>query len=248
VRLQTVVRDCLFLNWALRPDALPAPPEPLRYDAMPGPQGAFVFVSAVLFRQEGMHFTSLPLPRLSYPQCNVRACVLDGDGVPSVWFWRELVPLWVVPGARLIGSQPASPASFDYPQPSREPDAEGWTWRVDGDGKLTAKATRGASAITDGPSFASWNALVERLRQRPRGYIASAGGLHRVETAQPEVPVWPLRAEVEEAGLVAEAAPGTTLELPRLHSAWLCPEIPFVFDLAAVPQALALPTRMPAPG
>src|SRR5204862_1950838 len=79
LRLQTVVRDCLFLNWALRPEDLPEPPEPLRYEVLTGPQGDFVFVSAVLFRQEGMHFPNLPLPRLSYPQCNVRTYVLDGD-------------------------------------------------------------------------------------------------------------------------------------------------------------------------
>ncbi len=248
LRLQTVVRDCLFLNWALRPEDLPEPPEPLRYEVLTGPQGNFVFVSAVLFRQEGMHFTSLPLPRLSYPQCNVRACVLDGDGVPSVWFWRELVPLWVVPGARLIGSQPATSASFDYPQPSKDPAAERWAWRVEAGGVLAATAKRGAAVLGEGPAFPSWNALVDCIRQRTRGYATSSSALQRVAASHPAVPVWPLRAEIEEAGLIAASAPGGTLTLPRLHSAWLCPEIPFVFDLAPVPDALALPNQVPAAG
>jgi|SRR5436190_10030259 len=248
LRLQTVVRDCLFLNWALRPEDLPEPPEPLRFEVLTGPQGNFVFVSAVLFRQEGMHFSSLPLPRLSYPQCNVRVCVLDGDGQPAVWFWRELVPLWVVPGARLIASQPATPASFDYPQPSKDPAAERWAWRVEAGSVLAATAERGAGVIGEGPAFASWNALVDYMRQRSRGYVSSSSVLQRIATAHPAVPVWPLRAEVQEDALIATSAPGGAIVLPRLHSAWLCPEIPFVFELAPVPDTLALPSQIPAAG
>lgn len=248
LRLQTVVRDCLFLNWAVRPEALPPPPQSLRYEVLGGPQGDFVFVSAVLFRQEGMHLTSLPLPRLSYPQCNVRVSVLDAEGQPSVWFWREMVPLWVVPGARLIGSQPATPAGFDYPHPSRDATAASWTWKVEAGSALVATASRGAGVVGEGPAFASWNALVDSLRLRARGYALSGSSLHRVAASQPAVATWPLRAEVEDAALVAEAAPGAALALPRLHSAWLCPEIPFVFELAAVPEALPLPSQIPAPG
>ena len=249
LRLQTVVRDCLFLNWALRPEDLPKPPEPLRYEVLTGPQGDFVFVSAVLFRQEGMHFSNLPLPRLSYPQCNVRAYVLDGDGLPAVWFWREWVPLWVVPGARLIANQPATAATFDYPQPSKDPAAERWAWRVEAGSVLAATAERGAGVIGEGPAFASWNALVDCLRQRSRGYVSSNSVLQRIAAAHPAVPVWPMRAEVQEAALIAASAPGgEALVLPRLHSAFLCPELPIVFELAPVPVTLALPEQVPAAG
>ena len=257
MRLQTVVRDCLFLNWALPVERLPAPPEPLRYELHAGPDGPSAFVSAVLSRQEGMHLPSLPLPRLSYSQCNVRACVFDGDDEPAVWFWRELVPAWVVPAARLLG-HPASAASFDYPRPSREPDLPSWSWRVQaGEQKLEVKAERGAAAPLEKPSFPSWNVLVESLRHRSRGYAlsgsaGSAGsGLQRVAASHPSVPVWPLKIDLGDTSLVEGSAPGTapgSLALPRLHSAWLCPEIPLVFELAPMPEALTLPNQVPAPG
>jgi hypothetical protein len=175
--------------------------------------------------------------------------VLDGDEEPAVWFWRELVPAWVVPGARWIGGQPASPASFEFPRPSRDPASTSWRWLVRvGEQRLVARAERGAAAPLEEPSFPAWNGLVECLRRRSRGYALSGSGLQRVATSHPEVAVWPLRAEIEEASLVAEAAPGGALLLPRLHSAWLCPEIPFVFDLAPMPRALALPNQVPAAG
>ncbi len=243
-----MVRDCLFLNWAVPPDALPAPPEPLRYELHRGPEGSYAFVSAVLFRQEGMHLSNLPMPRLSYPQCNVRAYVIDGEGVASVWFWRELVPLWVVPGARLIGGQPAMSAAFQYPSPSRDPAAASWRWRVEAGAALEVTAQRGAAVVGEGPSFASWNGLVESLRQRPRGYVISGSGQQRIATSLPSVPVWPMRAEIRDASLVAASVPDFAIELPRLHSAWLCPEIPFVFDLVSLPRALALPDQVPAAG
>lgn len=256
MRLQTLVRDCLFLNWAMPVASLPPPPEPLRYEVHGSVAGGSadaiggrVFVSAVLFRQEGLHLSSLPLPRLSYPQCNVRVYVLDGDDEPAVWFWRELVPAWVVPGARLIGGQPATPAAFAYPRPSRDPMSVSWSWDVRiGEQRLSVRAERGASAAVEPPLFPSWNGLVESLRHRTRGYALSGSGLQRVAATHPQVAVWPLRAEVTDASLVAAAAPGGRLSLPRLHSAWLCPEIPIVFDLAPMPRALALPNQVPAPG
>ena len=53
--------------------------------------------------------------------------------------------------------------------------------------------------------------------------------------------VWPLTAEVDGDGLLPrllDLQPGTPF--PPLHSAWLCPEIPFVFELGLV-------LRVPAP-
>ena len=103
--LQSVVRDCLYLNWALPAAALPPAPAPLRYQLHPFQGEDHVFASAVLFHQEGLHLQGLPRLRLSYPQCNVRLYVLDGDSVPAVLFRSMLMPLWVVPGVRLVSQQ-----------------------------------------------------------------------------------------------------------------------------------------------
>src|SRR4029079_18388565 len=109
--LQSVVRDCLYLNWALPAAALPEPPAPLRYQLHASPGGEeVVFATALLFHPEGLHLDGLPLPRLSYPQCNLRLNVLDGDGMPSVLFRCMLMPSWMTPGARLLTHQPVAAA------------------------------------------------------------------------------------------------------------------------------------------
>jgi hypothetical protein len=246
--LRTVVRDCLYLNWALPARLLPSPPPPLRYEVLRADGEDRVFVSAVLFRQEGLRLSHLPLARLSYPQFNLRVYVLDGDGVPSVLFWRMLVPLWVVPGARLLGRQPAGGARFSYPRPSATPDAAGWRWRVRSGRELAVTAAPGGQAPGPGPSFPSREAMIDYFRRRPRGYARRGAGLARIETRHPAVSAWPVRAAIEEAGLLRACAPALELAAwPELHSAWLCPEIAFVFDLSWTPE-VRLPRRVPAAG
>ncbi len=250
--LRTLVRDCLFLNWAVPVELLPPAPEPLRYELHRAGDRAFVLVSALLFRQVGLRLARLPAAGLSYPQCNVRAYVIDGDGLPAVWFWRELMPLWVVPGARLIGRQPARGARFTYPAPIAAGSTGPWRWNVrggGGSGRLLARAEPGAPGVAPGgPVLPAWDALVEHLRQRPRGYALSPFGLERVSTSHPPVPVWPLRAEVEDDSLVRATVPGAMpTSWPGLHSAWLCPEIPFLFELVSLPE-VAVPDQVPAAG
>jgi uncharacterized protein YqjF (DUF2071 family) len=48
--LETRVRDCLFLNWAVPVAALPAPVHPLRYQAHTWQGEDYTFVSAVPFQ------------------------------------------------------------------------------------------------------------------------------------------------------------------------------------------------------
>ena len=96
--LQTTVRDCLYLNWALPAESLPEPPAPLRYQLHLWQGRYWVFASALLFHQDALHLTALPRLRFGYPQLNVRLYMLDEDGVPSVLFRRMLMPAWVVPG------------------------------------------------------------------------------------------------------------------------------------------------------
>ena len=57
-----------------------------------------------------------------------------------------------------------------------------------------------------------------------------------------------MRAEVEGDGLLPrllDLAPGT--HWPGLHSVWLCPEIPFVFELGLVLRVPVAPATMPQP-
>jgi Uncharacterized conserved protein (COG2071) len=241
--LESVVRDCLYLTWALPAAAVPPAPAPLRYQLHPFQGEDHVFASAVLFEQVGLHFAKLPGLRLSYPQCNLRLYVLDGEGVPGVLFRRMLMPFWMAAGVRLTSPQPAASARFQYPHPSRDPLDGEWRWRVEKGAALAVRAWQDSPAVGYGPKLGSFERTVEYVVERPRGYALADGRLHRIEAQHPQVPVWPLRAEIAEGSLLPRLLPLTHgATWPALHSAWLCPEIPFVFELGIVPKLPVAPS------
>ena len=237
MRLRSLVQDALFLNWALPVAALPEPPDALRYQTVEEDGEELAFASAVLFRHRGVRLAHLPLLRLTYPQLNLRLYALDADGVPSVLFLDSLMPWWVGPVVRLVGDGPASVARFEYPRPSLDAGAETWRWQVRQGGTLEVTARLGAPA-TANAALGNWKESVRFFRERPRGYRFAHGRLRRVETEHPQVEVWPLVAEVGEHSLLESILPLAAHGggWPPLHSAWLCPEVPFVFDLGIVPQ------------
>src|SRR5260370_31104094 len=97
MKLRTVVRDCLFLNWALPADALPEPPAPLRYQRHAWQGSDHVFASALLFHHDAVRWSAFPLLRVGYPQLNIRLYVLDGAGAPSAPFLPVLMPPGLAP-------------------------------------------------------------------------------------------------------------------------------------------------------
>jgi uncharacterized protein YqjF (DUF2071 family) len=238
--LRTLVRDCLCLNWALPAASLPKPPSPLRYQVHSWQGQDHVFASAFLFHHEWVHLPTLPLLRVSYPQLNFRLYVLDDDGVPSVLFRRMLMPVWVVPGIRLLTGQPAAVARLDFPRPSESIGEESWTWRVDRGSVFEVRARQDSPFFGPGPRFGSWEKTVEYFHERPRGYTLGSGEQpRRIDASHPPVVVWPVKAEVGATGLLDEILPladGVGSGWPALHSSWLCPEIPFAFDLGLVPK------------
>lgn len=258
--LRTTVRDCLYLNWAVPSPALPPLPEPLRHELHPADDREWGFASALLFFHDRLRFQSLPFVRLSYPQVNLRLNVLDGDGVPAVYFRRMLVPFWVVAPARLVGGVPARSADLELARPSRDPEVGEWTWRVGRPGhggRLVVHARRGAPRPGAGPELGSWDDTVRFFRDRGRGYHRGPLGqtdLQRIDTRQPREPVWPLQVEVEGVELVARslglATDGCRREpVLQLHSSWLSPEMPLLFETVRVraPEEPAR-SRVPAAG
>ncbi len=238
MKLRTQVRDALYLNWAVPRAALPPPPEPLRYQVREAGGREWAFASAVLFQHRAVEVPGIPFLRLSYPQLNLRLYTLDGDGVPSVLFREMLLPLWVKPAVLWVAGPPVSAARFDLPHPSDDPGGDGWRWRVERRGRLEVSARRGAPRVGAGPSLGDWEETVRFFRDRPRGYLEAGHRLRRIETEHPRVEVWPLTAEVVDHSLLARLLPldggGPGGGWPPLHSAWLCPEIPFVFELHLV--------------
>jgi hypothetical protein len=240
--LRATVRDCLFLNWALPAAALPAPPAPLRYQLHTWQGEDYTFASALLFFEEGLHVPSLPLLWLTYPQCNVRLYVLDGQGVPSVLLRTMMMPAWVASGVRLVVREPAASARLAFPRPSRKPGKGRWRWRVErGRSRqvLDVTAWLATPQVGHGPRLGAWEQTVEYFEERPRVYLPDGDELHRIESVHAPAAAWPLQAEVASGSLLSALLPlGDGAGWPPLHSAFLCPEIPFAFELgvAAKPQ------------
>jgi hypothetical protein len=252
-------RDCLYVNWAIPLAQAPPLPPPLRYELHPagGPVGTkkagekggdTVFFSALCFHLSGLHPELLPLLRISYPQLTFRTYVLDGDNVPSVLFVRVWVPFWVAPLSRWIGGQPASPGFFRFPPPTRQRLQDNFRWQVRSHQALEI-AARVAAPIAGGrPSLGSFERTVEYFRRRPRGYVIVGGDVRAIDRSHPQVDVLPLAVEIEDDSLLRAAWPGVAGEIWQApHSAWLCPDIPFSFELGP-PIQLPLPamSSMPA--
>jgi hypothetical protein len=110
------------------------------------------------------------------------------------------------------------------------------------------RARLDSPAVGEGPRLGGWDQVVRYFEERPHGYAEATGTLQRVEAHHPEAAVWPLRAEIHGNGLLPRLfnlRPGEPW--PALHSAWLCPEMPFVFDLGLVPKAPAVTVARPEP-
>jgi hypothetical protein len=96
--------------------------------------------------------------------------------------------------------------------------------------------------VGHGPRLGSWEQTVEYFQERPRGYLADGGELHKIESAHPAAAVWPLQAEVASGTLLTALLPlGGGVSWPALHSAFLCPEIPFAFELGTVAKPQVAP-------
>ena len=229
-----MVKDCLYLNWAIPVERLPSLPEPLFYEEHSSGGVDYAFVSALLFRHEHLHLAGLPFLRFSYPQFHLRFYVRDHEDVPSVYFQSILVPGWVVPSARWVAHQPALAAQFRYPQPSVGPESAEWRWEVIRDVPLRLSARVAPPQIAVGPSLGTWNTTVDYFRLRSRGYVLSSGALHPVETSQRTVPLWPLQVSLEDPSLLALCLSlNGDGQWPDPHSSWLCPEVPYRFQLSA---------------
>lgn len=245
--LRTVVRDCLYANWALPRERLPALPEGLRYELHDAGGGRYGFVSALLFHQSGLRLSSVPWVRVSHPQLNLRLYVVDADGVPSVLFCALYVPRWVLPLAKMTGQQGLARGSFRYPRPSSDAAAESWNWRATARGCLELAGGPGVEAIEAGPDLGSWQRTCDYFRRRDRGYVVVGRRLRRLETSHSKVAVWPMKLEVLDDSLLRRGLGlESGVEWPRLHSSWLCPEIPLSFEVGRVTEG-PLPSRVPAP-
>ncbi len=240
MQLRTLARDCLYVNWALPREEAPELPAPLRYEAHRWNDREWVFASALLYRLSGLHLAALRFARVSYPQMSLRLYVLDGEDVPSAFFLRVLVPLWVAPMSRFLSRQPVTPAVFTYPSPSESPGEEAWTWIIERPRRLELSARLASPQVGHGPDLGPWEQTVAYFRNRRRGYAMGEGRLHPIRSSPDSaVAIWPLAAEPGDVSLLSECLTDVAGEAWKTpHSAWLAPEIPLNFELG---KTIALP-------
>jgi len=88
MQIQMLIRDLLFINYAVDPDRLrPLVPENLALDLIAVAEGEpRALVSAVAFHVADVRSSLLPLPRLSFDQINYRAYVNAGEGAGVYFF------------------------------------------------------------------------------------------------------------------------------------------------------------------
>jgi len=244
--LQTTVKDCLFLNWALPLEELPAPPKPLRYQVHEWEDRQVVFANALLFRHERLRSVGLPLVRFSSPQFALRLCTLD-EGGPSSLFTTLIVSSWMVPVARIAARIPATQGYFNYPSLDKGLASDAFRWSVRRRRRLALTAVPGEQAIGYGPSLGDWKSTIDYFWRRPHAYVSTPRGLNEIAATQRPADVSPMRVEFQDTGLLQRAQPiGDGSGWGRLHSAWLCPSVRFVFELTPYQQA-TLPQQVAAP-
>jgi hypothetical protein len=240
---ETALADALYVSWAIPADMLPPAPPPLQTQTVLDDGAPFGFVAAVLFRQRGLRRPPLAWPRLSFPQCNLRLLVRDGEGRPAVLVLRELVPAWVVPLARGIGRQPVRAAIFDYPDEL----LAAARWSLQAGTRFVVRARPGAPPAGR-PCLGDWQETVAFFRDRERAYVSARGKLRRVETRHPRVEALPMAIEVEHAEWLAAQLPGVEAERwQRPHSAFLVTSARLSFVVEPAREA-PLRASAPAPG
>lgn len=247
MRFHTIIRDCLQLNWALPCEALSEAPPPLRWEVVGRGERQVVFVSALLFRHEGLRLRGVPGLRLSYPQFHLRLNVIDGEGLPAVLVQSVLVPSWVLPAVRVLARQHALPGLFQYPDPLSRSSDSTLVWSVRRRHSLEVSIEPGVATAAVEPDLGSWNETVRHLRRRTRGYVVTPQGLRRDEMGFSEAEVVPVKGVVHRHGLLADMLPSVGERWPSLHSSWICPEIPYVVEWGELPEA-TLRRGAPVPG
>jgi uncharacterized protein DUF2071 len=213
-QIQMVMRDMLFITWAVPPDRLrKLVPARLELDTRTDLAGRVsAFVSAVCFRVTEMRSTLLPLPSLSFEQVNYRAYV-TADETPAVCFLDMKVNSRTVTALTSFLRVPIHYEDLDI---TTGPYGDGLLRYSFKSAGLTADAIIGehrANASEDEelkPDF---------ITQRSVGYAGGGGGLFKLVVEQPGLDAGAARVERVKAPRLVQLEVLTPDESTRPHSA-----------------------------
>lgn len=243
---RTAIQDCLALNWAVPSALLKSPPAPLSFDTIKTSAGEFVFVSAMLFRQERL-LPAAGLPRVSQPQCQFHALAIDGEGEECRWVSGILLPSWLAASVRWVAGRPARGARLEFPSLG-EPGCQGdtWRWSVETSSRLEVEACLASpSALKepgaeDSPSLGNFKKTLAYFQKQRSDYALVRGKWHKVDVERESAEAMPVAVDVHDDRLLADQL-GLEAEVPPIHSAWLVPTITASFEYAAEKNTAALP-------
>lgn len=220
MQINMVMEEMLFINWAVRPEALRKMiHERLEPDTRLDAGGREIgLVSAVCFRVSEVRSSALPIPRLSFEQVNYRAYVRAGE-VPAVQFFDMKVNSRMVTALTGFLGAPVHYEDIDITTVQAGAERPGNTslrYAIRSNG-LQAEALIGeqhAGAIADTaitPGF---------ITQRLVGYANAGGGLFRIDVEHSELDAIPARVESVEAPWLEQTGLLTADESTKPHSAF----------------------------
>lgn len=179
-QLQMVMRDMLFITWAVEPEVVrKLVDERLELDTKTDPNGRVVaFVSAVCFHVTEVRSGVLPLPSLSFQQVNYRTYVRAGE-VPAVCFLEMKVNSRMVTALTSFMSMPVHYEDIDIATSPGAAGLLGYTVKSAG---LQAEAMIDQNDVE---SALDGEVSPQFITHRLVGYAGAGGGMFRIDVDQP---------------------------------------------------------------
>jgi hypothetical protein len=179
-QLQMVMRDMLFITWAVEPEVVSKlVDERLELDTKSDSNGRVVaFVSAVCFRVDEVRSRALPLPSLSFHQVNYRVYVRARE-VPAVCFLEMKVNSRMVTAMTSLMSVPVYYEDIDI---TTSPGSNGSLQYAVKSAGLRVEAMIGENDVEpelDGKIGSQF------ITNRLVGYVAVGNGMFRIDVEQP---------------------------------------------------------------
>lgn len=178
-QIQMVMRDMLYINWAVAPDVVRKLVDPrLEIDTAKGRDGRELsFVSAVCFHVTELRSGILPVPILSFQQINYRTYVRAGT-VPAVFFFDLKINSRIVTALTSFMSVPVHYEDIEINTVDQGPGVR--AYRVQSSG-LQAETLIDQQIEAPGPEDEIPHGFIT---QRFLGFARAGNGMYRLDVEQ----------------------------------------------------------------
>ena len=177
-QIQMVMRDMLFITWAVEPEALRKLLHArLELDTLTRPDGReMAFISAVCFHVTELRSSVVPVPSMTFQQVNYRTYVRAG-GVPAVFFFAMKINSRMVTA---VTSFLSVPVHYEEIQINTSPGPQTLSYQIRSSG-LLADAMVGLSDQQPESDEVPHQFITQRLV----GYARAGNATYRIDVEQP---------------------------------------------------------------